>query len=119
MHVAIEAQRTEGATHHAHTADGSTSTQGGPGDTPGAPQPPAHRGPHRGLAGVQALLAWWRERHQLVQDAAAPERQLERQTYHVEKRFIEAVRREADLTGESYAAIVNRAFAQYFASKSP
>ena len=29
------------------------------------------------------------------------------------KRFIAAVRREADLTGESYAAIVNRAFAQY------
>jgi hypothetical protein len=36
----------------------------------------------------------------------------------IEKRFIEAVRREADLTGESYAAIVNRAFAQYFARKS-
>jgi hypothetical protein len=65
------------------------------------------------------MLAWWRDRQRLVQDAAAPERQLERQTYHVEKRFIEAVRREADRTGESYAAIVNRAFAQYFASKSP
>ena len=71
------------------------------------------------LQDLQALLAWWRDRQHLVQDAAAPERQLERQTYHVEKRFIEAVRREADLTGESYAAIVNRAFAQYFASKSP
>ena len=64
------------------------------------------------------MLAWWRARHRLVQEAAAPERQLERQTYHIEKRFIEAVRREADLTGESYAAIVNRAFAQYFAGKS-
>jgi hypothetical protein len=64
------------------------------------------------------ILTWWRDRQRLVQDAAAPERQLERQTYHVEKRFIEAVRREADLTGESYAAIVNRAFAQYFAGKS-
>jgi hypothetical protein len=28
------------------------------------------------------------------------------------------VKREAELTGESYAAIVNRAFAQYFAGKS-
>ena len=64
------------------------------------------------------MLTWWRDRQRLVQDAAAPERQLERQTYHIEKRFIEAVRREADLTGESYAAIVNRAFAQYFAGKS-
>jgi hypothetical protein len=71
------------------------------------------------LQDLQALLAWWRDRQRLVQDEAAPERQLERQTYHVEKRFIEAVRREADLTGESYAAVVNRAFAQYFASKSP
>jgi lambda repressor-like predicted transcriptional regulator len=67
---------------------------------------------------IQQMLAWWRDRQHLVQDAAAPERQLERQTYHIEKRFIEAVRREADLTGESYAAIVNRAFAQYFAGKS-
>jgi hypothetical protein len=64
------------------------------------------------------MLTWWRDRQRLVQDAATPERQLERQTYHIEKRFIEAVRREADLTGESYAAIVNRAFAQYFAGKS-
>lgn len=70
------------------------------------------------LQDLQALLAWWRDRQHLVQDAAAPERQLERQTYHIEKRFIEAVRREADRTGESYAAIVNRAFAQYFAGKS-
>jgi hypothetical protein len=67
---------------------------------------------------LQQMLAWWRDRQRLVQDAAVPERQLERQTYHVEKRFIEAVRREADLSGESYAAIVNRAFAQYFAGKS-
>ena len=67
---------------------------------------------------IQQMLAWWRDRQRLVQDAAAPERQLERQTYHIEKRFIEAVRREADLTGESYAAIVNRAFAQYFVGKS-
>jgi hypothetical protein len=64
------------------------------------------------------MLTWWHDRQHLVQDVAAPERQLERQTYHIEKRFIEAVRREADLTGESYAAIVNRAFAQYFARKS-
>src|SRR5439155_23824763 len=67
---------------------------------------------------LHRMLDWWQARQRLVQDAAAPERQLERQTYHIEKRFIEAVRREADLTGESYAAIVNRAFAQYFAGRS-
>ena len=107
----------------------------GPKDTEGRPQgiPEVHPGiplsqvdpggplallSTQDLQDLQALLAWWRDRQRLVQDAAAPERQLERQTYHIEKRFIEAVRREADLTGESYAAIVNRAFVQYFARKS-
>ena len=66
---------------------------------------------------LQALLAWWRERHELVEQAGAPERALQRQTYHVEKRFIEAIRREADLQGLTYAAVVNRAFAQYFAGE--
>lgn len=111
------------------------SHRGGPENTEGGPQGspevyPGRRLPEvdpggplailstQDLQDLQALLAWWRDRQRLVQDAAAPERQLERQTYHVEKRFIEAVRREADRTGESYAAIVNRAFAQYFAGKS-
>lgn len=105
----------------------STPHLGVPEDTEGVPHqgtPNIHQGgppamlSAQDVQDLQALLAWWRDRHRLVQDAAAPERQLERQTYHIEKRFIEAVRREADLTGESYAAIVNRAFAQYFAGKS-
>src|SRR2546428_9685834 len=69
-------------------------------------------------ADLQALLAWWRDRQRLVADAAAPGRELVRQTYHIEQRFIDAVRRESDLTGESYAAIVNRAFARYFGATS-
>ena len=89
---------------------------------PGTPQAPLSPQLAADLAAawpeLQALLAWWRERQRLVQDAAAPERQLERQTYHVEKRFIEAIRREADLQGLTYAAVVNRAFAQYFTRKS-
>jgi hypothetical protein len=66
---------------------------------------------------LQAVLTWWRVRQQQLEASDTPERQLERQTYHIERRFIDAVRREADLTGESYAAIVNRAFAQYFAGR--
>jgi hypothetical protein len=61
------------------------------------------------------LVTWWRARHQAGQE---PNEKLERATYHVAPRWIEAVRREADKTGESYAAVVNRAFAQYFAGKS-
>jgi hypothetical protein len=61
------------------------------------------------------MLTWWRQRQQ---DAQRPAEKLERVTYHVAPQWIEAVKREADLTGESYAAIVNRAFAQYFAGKS-
>jgi len=97
---------------------------GGPENTQGRPLPQVDPGgpltalSAQDLQDLQALLTWWRDRQRLLQDAAAPERQLERQTYHIEKRFIEAVRREADLTGESYAAIVNRAFAQYFAGRS-
>ena len=61
------------------------------------------------------MLEWWRQRQQSAQE---PPEKLERVTYHVSPTWIEAVRREADLTGESYAAVVNRAFAAYFGAKS-
>ena len=60
------------------------------------------------------MLSWWRTRKQVQ---ATPEK-LARTTWHVAPRWVEAVRREADLTGESYAAVVNRAFATYFRGKS-
>jgi hypothetical protein len=56
------------------------------------------------------MLSWWRTRKQ-VQETTE---KLARTTWHVAPRWVEAVRREADLTGESYAAVVNRAFATYF-----
>ena len=66
---------------------------------------------------LQALASWWQERHHLAQEEETPERKLVRQTYHIEQRYIDAVRRESDRTGESYAAVVNRAFARYFAGR--
>ena len=66
---------------------------------------------------LQALASWWQERQHLAQQDEDPDRKLARQTYHVEQRYIEAVRRESDHTGESYAAVVNRAFARYFAGR--
>jgi hypothetical protein len=41
-------------------------------------------------------------------------RETERTTFHVEKRWIEAIRRQADLDGFTYTQIVNEAFRQYF-----
>ncbi len=79
--------------------------------------PPSEQLIPQDVQDLQSLLAWWRSRAHLLQEAKGPDRELVRQTYHIEQRFIDAVRREADLTGESYAAIVNRAFAQYFGGK--
>lgn len=64
---------------------------------------------------LQRMLDWWRARQQHMQEPAG---KLERVTYHVAPKWIEAVRREADLTGESYAAVVDRAFRQYFGGRS-
>jgi hypothetical protein len=61
------------------------------------------------LADLQDLLTWWRQRQ-----SGAPQGQLVRHTFHVDARWLEAIRREADLTRESYAAVLNRALAQYF-----
>ena len=61
------------------------------------------------------MLAWWRSRQQCTNE---PTEKLERVTYHVAPRWIEAVRREADITGDSYAAVVNRALKQYFEGKA-
>jgi hypothetical protein len=61
------------------------------------------------------MLAWWRTRQGEIQE---PPAKLERVTYHVAPRWIEAVRREADLTGDSYAAVVNRALKHYFEGKA-
>lgn len=68
---------------------------------------------------LQSLLAWWQERQAGAQQGEAPGRTVARQTYYVEQRYIEAVKREADRTGDSDAAVVNRAFARYFAGREP
>jgi len=62
---------------------------------------------------LQHMLAWWRQRQ--TQAAHGP---LVRHTFHIDERWLEAIRRESDMTGESYAAILNRALAAYFAARS-
>jgi hypothetical protein len=41
---------------------------------------------------------------------------LERTTFHGERRWIDAIRRQVDLDGLTYTQIVNEAFRRYFES---
>jgi hypothetical protein len=94
-----------------------------PGDTPRVESSPAVLSPAlleeltAFWPDLQAVAHWWQERQLLAQQDETPDRKLIRQTYHVEQRYIDAVKREADRTGESHAAVVNRAFARYFAGR--
>jgi len=52
---------------------------------------------------IQRMLAWWQDRERALQEPTGP---LERVTYHIAPRWIAAVRREADLTGETLASVL-------------
>jgi AraC-like DNA-binding protein len=60
------------------------------------------------------MLSWWRARKNVLQPEADTEQETERKTYHVQKRYIEAIQRAADLEHVSITEIVNRAFKQFF-----
>ncbi len=63
---------------------------------------------------IQEMLAWFREHKRALQPRDDPEQETQRQTYHVQKRYIEAIKRAADLERVSIMEIVNRAFGYYF-----
>ena len=63
---------------------------------------------------LKALLHWWQERKRAPSIAEDRDQETQRQTFHVQKRYIEAIRRSSDLERVSIAEIVNRAFAYYF-----
>jgi hypothetical protein len=62
---------------------------------------------------LKALLDWWKERKRAPRITRNAEQETQRQTYHVQKRYIEAIRRASDLERVSISEIVNRAFGQY------
>jgi hypothetical protein len=62
---------------------------------------------------LQELVHWWRQRAG-VQAQQGP---LVRHTFHVEERWLEAIRREAERTGETHAAVLGRALAAYFGGR--
>jgi len=63
---------------------------------------------------LQEMLAWFREHKRALQPRDDPEQETQRQTYHVQKRYIEAIKRASDLEHVSIMEIVSRAFKQFF-----
>jgi hypothetical protein len=59
------------------------------------------------------MIGWWRDRR-LKQVHASVPRDTARQTYHVERRYIELIREEAEAEGLSIMEVVNRALRVYF-----
>src|SRR5215216_7230265 len=59
------------------------------------------------------MITWWRDRKlKLIQ--ASTRRDTQRQTYHVERRYIELIKYEAETEGVSITEVVNRALRAYF-----
>jgi DNA-binding transcriptional regulator YiaG len=69
------------------------------------------------IAALPELLDWWQRRQETRAAATEGERQTERVTFHVEKRWIEAIRRQADLDHATITQIVNRAFQAFFTDR--
>jgi hypothetical protein len=66
---------------------------------------------------LKEVLNWWKERKRAPRIARDADQKTERQTYHVQKQYIEAIRRASDLERVSISEIVNRAFRQFFRDK--
>jgi hypothetical protein len=69
------------------------------------------------ITDLQELVAWWQDRKATLAQASDASRQTERITFHVEQRWIEAIRRQADLDHLTITQIVNEAFRKYFEGK--
>jgi winged helix-turn-helix DNA-binding protein len=67
-------------------------------------------------ADLLEVVQWWRSRKLQRVDPGGP-RDTQRWTVHVDKRWIERVKEQAELEGVSQAAIVDRALRQYFEGK--
>jgi hypothetical protein len=63
---------------------------------------------------LQELAAWWQSRKDALTQACDTTQETERITFHVERRWIEAIRRQADLDGLTITQVANAAFRQHF-----
>jgi AraC-like DNA-binding protein len=62
------------------------------------------------------MIDWWRARKARIVNQSTP-RDTTRQTYHVERRFVELIRHEAETESVNITEVVNRAFKMYFEKK--
>jgi hypothetical protein len=63
---------------------------------------------------LQELAAWWQERKAILAQASDSTQDTERITFHVERRWIEAIRRQADVDHLTITQVVNQAFRHHF-----
>jgi hypothetical protein len=68
------------------------------------------------ITDLTELVTWWQERKATLLQAHDASRETERTTFHVERRWVEAIRRQADLDHLTITQVVNKAFRRYFES---
>jgi hypothetical protein len=66
------------------------------------------------IPALQEMAAWWQSRKDTLTQACDTTQETERITFHVERRWTEAIRRQADLDGLTITHVVNQAFRHHF-----
>jgi len=69
------------------------------------------------IPALQEIIAWWQTRKDTLAQASDITQETDRITFHVERRWIEAIRRQADLDSLTITQVVNEAFRQHFEGK--
>ena len=69
------------------------------------------------MTDLQEVVTWWQERRATLVQARDTTQETERITFHVERRWIEAIRRQADIDGLTITQVVNEAFRHHFERK--
>ncbi len=69
------------------------------------------------LDDLRELVDWWRDRRAALQPSPDAGRKTERVTVDVEQRWLEALRKQAELDGTTITQVVHQAFQAFFAEK--
>jgi hypothetical protein len=69
------------------------------------------------LDDLRELVNWWRDRREALQHVQEASRKMQCVTFQVEQRWIEAIRRQAELDGTPMSQIVNQAFQAFFVER--